>query len=328
MNILFLTKKEDEYQLHNCFTPEQLTAGRIADYESVRESPQSYTKTTHIFSTWGMPVLSETDIQQYFPQLKYVFYAAGSVQYFARPFLARGVRIFSAWMANAVPVAEFTAAQIILANKGFFQSHDRYAKQGFKASVDYTQSFGGNYGTKVGFLGGGMISRETMKLLKSYDLDLYVSARFLTDEDAALLRVQKTTTEWIFANCQTVSNHLANTEKTREVLNYELFRTMLPNATFINTGRGAQVCAEDLVRAMQEQPARTALLDVTDPDEPLPHQHPYRSCPNIFISPHRAGSFGREVLRLGKYMFDEFQRITDGKEPRYEVTLSMLETMA
>ena len=32
--------------------------------------------------------------------------AAGTVQAFARPFLARGVQVFSAWAANAVPVAE------------------------------------------------------------------------------------------------------------------------------------------------------------------------------------------------------------------------------
>ena len=46
---------------------------------------------------------------------------AGSVQYFARPFLNLGIKVFSAWAAKAVPVAEYTVAQIILAGKGFFQ---------------------------------------------------------------------------------------------------------------------------------------------------------------------------------------------------------------
>ena len=36
------------------------------------------------------------------------------------------------------------------------------------------------------------------------------------------------------------------------MLNYALFSRMLPNATFINTGRGAQVVEEDLVRALRE----------------------------------------------------------------------------
>ena len=72
-----------------------------------------------LFSTWGMPALAEEEIARFFPKLKAVFYAAGTVQGFARPFLNRGIRIFSAWGASAVPVAEFTVSQILLANKGF-----------------------------------------------------------------------------------------------------------------------------------------------------------------------------------------------------------------
>jgi phosphoglycerate dehydrogenase-like enzyme len=78
------------------------------------------------FSTWSMPALDEGRIEKYFPALKAVFYAAGSVQDFAVPFLSRRIRIFSAADANVVPVVEFTTAQIILANKGFFGSSRLY----------------------------------------------------------------------------------------------------------------------------------------------------------------------------------------------------------
>ena len=56
---------------------------------------------------------------------------AGSVQYFARPFIEAGIEVFSAWAANAVPVAEYTVAQIILANKGYFQRFHRAANSGW-----------------------------------------------------------------------------------------------------------------------------------------------------------------------------------------------------
>ena len=74
----------------------------------------------YIFSTWGMPALSAAQIAQYFPQLEAVFYAAGSVRYFAQPFLQAGARVFSAWQMNAVPVIESAVSQILLANKGFY----------------------------------------------------------------------------------------------------------------------------------------------------------------------------------------------------------------
>ena len=87
----------------------------------VLEHPESFADTEYIFSTWGMPWFSDEEVKQYFPSLKCIFYAAGTVQSFARPFLNNGVKVFSAWAANAVPVAEYTVAQIILANKGFYR---------------------------------------------------------------------------------------------------------------------------------------------------------------------------------------------------------------
>ena len=66
--------------------------------------------TEFIFSTWGMPKFTEDEIKKYLPSLRAVFYGAGSVQSFARPFLNCGVKVFSAWAANAVPVAEYTVA--------------------------------------------------------------------------------------------------------------------------------------------------------------------------------------------------------------------------
>ena len=76
--------------------------------------------TEALFTTWGMRSYTADHIKQNFPCLKYIFYGAGTVQSFARPFMENGVRIFSAWQANGVPVAEFTVSQIILCGKRYF----------------------------------------------------------------------------------------------------------------------------------------------------------------------------------------------------------------
>ena len=111
------------------------------------------------------------------------------------------------------------------------------------------------------------------------------------------------------------------------MLTYKHFSSMLPYATFLNTGRGAQVVEEDLVSALTERPDLTAVLDVTYP-EPSPVGHPFYSLPNCFMTPHIAGSLGGEVVRMAEYMVDEYEALTEGRSVRYEVTLKMLETMA
>ncbi|MBR7097844.1 MAG: glycerate dehydrogenase, partial [Clostridia bacterium] len=125
----------------------------------------------------------------------------------------------------------------------------------------------------------------------------------------------------------TVSNHLANNAQTRGMLNYALFSQMRQNAVFINTGRGAQVVEDDLVRALMERPDLTALLDVTYPEPPV-EGHPFYTLPNCLLTPHIAGSAGDEVARMGKYMLDECQTYLAGEPCKYEVSLKMLETMA
>ena len=125
-------------------------------------------KVDYIFSTWGMPALSKEEIRRYFPNLKHVFYAAGTVQSFARPFLELGIPVHSAWRANGIPVAEVTVSEIILASKGFFRRRVRSHGDWHNDDPDY--HFPGNYGTKIGILGAGMIGSKVIELLAPYHL--------------------------------------------------------------------------------------------------------------------------------------------------------------
>ena len=284
-------------------------------------------KAELIFSTWGMPVLSKEQIAIHLPKVRAVFYGAGSVQFFARPFLDAGIRVFSAWAANAVPVVEYAVSQILLAGKGFYQSVRRYERQGRAASHAYVSTLPGNYDTKVGILGVGMIGRMVLERLNTYELELLAYDPFVPDETLEKCGARRASLEEIFSTCQVISNHIANLPATQGMLTYALFSKMLPNAAFINTGRGQQLIESDLIRAMQEFPDRTAVLDVTWPEPPL-DDSPLLTQPNVFLTPHIAGSMGNEVARMGKTMADECALYLARKPLRYEVTPAMLATMA
>lgn len=276
-----------------------------------------------IFSTWGMPALTPEQLAL-LPNLEVVFYAAGSVKAFAEPFLKRGVRVVSAWAANAVPVAEFTVAQILLANKGYFRNVRDAARPQTRP-----QAFAGpgNFGVTVALLGAGMIGKEVRRLLKAFQLDVVVFDPFLPDVAAARLQVEKVSLEDAFKRGQVVSNHLANVPETRGLLRREHFAAMRPNAVFINTGRGATVVEDDLAAVLRERPDLTALLDVTDPEPPAPTSSFY-TLPNVLLSSHIAGSVNGEVVRMADTVIEEFAALTAGKPLKYAVTLDMLPKMA
>lgn len=327
---------ETPYKIDWVYSPEvkeklrkdAVLGDEIYSRADVIADPEKFRDTEIIFSTWGMSVLTAEEIEACFPKLECVFYAAGTVQKFARPFIERGIKVYSAWAANAVPVVEFATAQIILANKGFF-AHSYFMKnQDLDTGKKLKKLYPGNYNENVGLLGCGMIGAAVAERLKAYKLNVLAFDPFMSDEKAAALGVKKATLEEIFSTCRVVSNHLANNPQTVGMINYSHFSSMIPYSTFINTGRGAQLIEADLVKMLTERPDVTAVLDVTDPKEPPERDHPFYSLPNCVLTPHIAGSLGNEVVRMSEYMAEEFDSYVKGKPTRYEVSLKMLETMA
>jgi len=300
---------------------------RVFSRSDVISCPEKFSATEYIFSTWGMPVFSSDEIRRCFPALKCVFYAAGSVQEFARPFLQNGIRVFSAWAANAVPVAEYTLAQILLANKGFFHESILRSRGDITESQKLKTKFFGNFNTTVGIIGAGMVGKKVIELLKPFKIKVLVFDPFLSSEKAKELGVETVNLERLFSESQVISNHLANNDKTRGMLHYGLFRTMKPYSSFINTGRGAQVIEDDLVRVLTERRDIFALLDVTEP-EPPHAGHPFYNLDNCILTPHIAGSLGKEVHRMAEYMLEEYRSFTSSGVCKYEVTEEMLATMA
>lgn len=333
MKAVFLcNEKSNPLRIYDNGTRERLKlltdiTDTVYSREDVLADKKSFSDTEYIFSTWGMPVFSEDEIREIFPALRCVFYGAGSVQFFARPFLNLGIKVFSSWAANAVPVAEYTVAQIILANKGFFAA-SRYQSTGqLQKASELKECYPGTFGEAVGIIGVGMIGSLVAEMLKAYRITVKAFDPFLSDERANHLGITKCSLEELFRTCFVVSNHLANNEQTKGILKKEHFSSMRKYATFINTGRGAQVIEKDLCEVLSEREDLTAILDVTSP-EPPENGHPFYTLPNCILTPHIAGSYGDEVRRMGEYQLTQFEKYLKREPTEYEVTLEMLKTMA
>ena len=281
-----------------------------------------------LFSTWGMPEFTEDEIKTFFPNLKIVFYAAGSVQYFARPFLNLGIKVISGWLANAVPVIEYSVAQIILANKGFYSSMRMCdSRENYLKALEHSRKFPGNYGKNVGLISLGAIGAGVARRLMDYNLNVLAYDPFVSKERSEELGVTLVSLEELFEKCQVISNHAPNLPTTQKMMDIRHFSKMQDNATFINTGRGAQVVEEDLIETLKTHPHICAVLDVTYPEPPVDGSELF-TLPNVFLTPHIAGSIGDECMRMSEYIAEDAKAFVNGYNLKYEVSLKMLETMA
>ncbi len=294
----------------------------ILTAQDLTGDPKPFAGIDVIFSTWGMPCLTDSQLDS-LPNLKAVFYAAGTVQPFARPLLERGITLVSAWHANAVAVAEFTLAQILLSTKGYWRNITaNQSRAGW-----WHSTAPGNFGETVAILGVGAVGKAVVELLRSFQLKVIAFDPFLSDADAAQMGVEKVELEDAFARALVVSNHLANKPETEKMLGMTQFRAMRPGATFINTGRGATVDEPALIEVFGDDPSLTALLDVTDPEPPAADS-PLFAMPNVHLTSHIAGVIGDEVLRMADLCIEEFEAWDSGKPLRYAITLPMLDRLA
>jgi phosphoglycerate dehydrogenase-like enzyme len=98
-------------------------------------------------------------------------------------------------------------------------------------------------------------------------------------------------------------------------------------ATVINTSRGH--CLDlDALTAELTAGRLFGIIDVTDPVEPLPEDHPLRSLPNAIYTPHMAGSQGTELARMSDWVCDEVERFVTGRPQRNRVTRDMIDRIA
>ena len=270
-----------------------------------------------VVSSWGGPQL-EGGLLDAMPSLELYLYGAGSIKgLMGEAAWDRGIRITSAAQANGVPVAEFALAQILFSMKHGW-SMMRRCSSGERSLWLMNKDVPGNYHTHVGVIGLSMIGRQLCRLLRPFDL--HVSVYDPVADDTAFMEhgAQRMDLDSIFRHSDVVSLHAPWLPETEGMIRGEHFAMMKPGATFINTARGALVREQEMIEVLRARPDLTVVLDVCHP-EPPDEGSPLFALPNVFLTPHLAGSMGPECARMGAYMAAELKRYLAGEPMLGEV---------
>ncbi len=287
-------------------------------------SPELMNDVDVLLTSWGAPIL-DAEFLASAPNLKAVFLAAGSIKGIVTDeFWAREIPIVSAAAANAIPVAEFTLAQILLGLKRVPSLTRESSRHG---SLAVRPQLSGAYGRRVGLLSLGAIGFLVAKLLRSFSLEVVAHDPYVSVEQATAAGVELVTLPQLFESAHVVSIHSPLLPETRGLVNKKLLESMQPDATLINTARGAVINESDLVEVLAMRPDLSAILDVTWPEPPVPESLLY-TLPNVFLTPHVAGSLGSECARLGDLIADECQRFVRNHVLLHEVGRAAEQTRA
>lgn len=297
---------------------------RLAQLGRLLPKSAGLAKTEVLFTSWEGPHLTGEALAN-MPRLRAVFHCAGSVKpIVSEDFWDRGIPIVSAAAANAIPVAQYTLAAIVLANKGGFDGYNRVPSGGVGWVNDPAI---GNLDRTIGIVGFSQIGRRVVELLNHLGgfrvlvVDPFVDAATIAAAGAHLV-----TLEEMLPQVDVLSIHAPNLPETRHMIGPAQLAVLPDGVTVINTSRGALLDHDALVGQARAGRLK-AVLDVTDP-EPLPADSPVLATSGITVTPHIAGALGTERRRLADFCIDQFEAFLAGRPMQGEVHRSDIARIA
>ena len=306
------------------FTPEQrrrlgglvtlLAESAVPDLGAVPD--ETAARVEILVTGWGAPRIDASVLGR-MPRLRAIVHTAGTVA----PFVGRAVWeredivVSTAAQANAVPVAEYALAQILLAGKRTLAQQARYRRDHTVTPPTAPGPGIGNYGGVVGIIGASRIGTRVAEHLRRFDLEVLITDPFASADEIAALGAGKVEPEELYARADVVSLHAPDVPSTRGMVTRELLALMRDGTTFLNTARPALVDID----ALRDEVLSGRLSAVLDVHDDLAADDPLWEAENALLTPHLAGSQGNELHRMGEAALEEVRRLAAGEPPRHPV---------
>ena len=218
--------------------------------------------------------------------------------------------------ANAVTVAEHVMFMLlnISKRKDMYDKTVRSGKFSDRNKLPKTVEFCGKNILIAGF---GRIGQALIKRCLGFEMNVHVFDPFVNKEKIEAMGGKKVEDLKVAVKTMdAISLHIPLNENTKNLINYELLKTMKKNCIIINAARGGIINEVDLNRALNEDLIFGAGLDVFE-IEPPEENNPLLKNDKVFLSPHTA-SFTEECMtRMGK---ETIQNIIDFFDKKLEKT--------
>ena len=218
---------------------------------------------------------------------------AGADKYTKMKTFPTGVTLTNASGAFGKIISEYVIGNVIALYRGF----PAYWKNKKERLWVQNKSSDTIYGKNILILGTGDIGRNIAHRMKAFETHVTGIKRTLAPEDTEQLKdfdqvYDLTALEEQLPHADIVIGCLPGTPETKGLLDYRRLISMKKEAVLVNIGRGSLIPTEDLIRVLQADHLKGAVLDVFE-TEPLPSDSPLWEMNQVILTPHIAGpSFG------------------------------------
>ncbi len=213
--------------------------------------------------------------------------------------------------ANAVAVAEHVMFMILnISKRG--NMYDDTVKSGKFNERNKLPKTVELWNKNILIAGFGRIGQALIKRCLGFEMnvfvyDPYVSKEFIEKEGGKKVEDLSEASK----DMDAISLHIPLNNETKNIVNYELLKSMKKNCIIINAARGGIVNEVDLDRALNEDLIFGAGLDVFETEPPI-ENNPLLQNKKVFLSPHTAAFTEECMTRMGKETVQNIFDFFDG----------------
>jgi phosphoglycerate dehydrogenase-like enzyme len=176
--------------------------------------------------------------------------------------------------------AELAWGLILGAARRIAEDHALMRQGGWQTRVGHRLA-----GKTIGLLGLGRLGSAVGRVGLAFGMKAIAWSQNLTAEKAAEQGVTRVEKDDLFRQADVLSVHLVLSARSRGLVGAREIGLMKPSAILVNTSRGPIVDTEAAIAALKSGKLAYGGFDVYD-KEPLPIDHPLRTCPNVILTPH------------------------------------------
>ncbi len=216
--------------------------------------------------------------------------------------------------ANAVAVAEHVMFMLLNISKRK-DMYDQSVKSGKFSDRNKLPKTIELWGKNILIAGFGRIGQALIKRCLGFEMKVFVYDPYVDQEKISSLGGKKVDNlKEAVKDMDAISLHIPLNDETKNLINYNLLKTMKKNCIIINAARGGIINEIDLDKALNENLVFGAGLDVFETEPPKPH-NPLLKNNKVFLSPHTAAFTEECMIRMGK---ETIQNIIDFFEKKLD----------
>lgn len=174
-------------------------------------------------------------------------------------------------------------------------------------------------GQTMGIAGLGRIGQSVARKAMAFDMPVIAYDPYLPPEVAEQLGVRLVSLATLLAESDVISIHMNLTDENYHMFNKEAFSKMKKKPVIVNEGRGALICDEDLIWALDQGLIRGAALDMLESENPDLSNCKLLGHDNVLLTPHSGYYSETSDFLVAKYSMDNALNYFNGAYDQVKV---------